>query len=164
MRAILKKGMGTSSAHHVMSDTTPVIESYNAYIGSNGAIIAGSSNYCVTKLYPFDTDEQSFEESKKTKISIMYMIPSESTLSLGRVGWYINGVYKASTPIYPKPQQYMGTIVREDLADNRYNGVRFTLDSRRLDDCVAYFYKTGEIIFAGRNTNYYGCTNISEVD
>lgn len=163
MRAILKKGMVTSSSGHMSTDTTPVIESYNAYIGANGAITAGSSSYCVTKIYPFNTDDVSFDESGKTKIAISYMMPSESDLNLGRVGWYINNVYKSSTLIYPKPQKFIGSIVKEDVGTNRYNGVRFTLDSRRLDDCIAYFYATGEIIFAGRNTEYYGCVNINEV-
>lgn len=56
----------------------------------------------------------------------------------------------------------------------RANSVSFTLPLDDLDDCYAYWYKpsagsilpdgvdAGDIIFAGKNTNYYGMKNISE--
>ena len=44
------------------------------------------------------------------------------------------------------------------------NKVRFTLISATLDDSYIYFTDTGDIIFAGKNTPYYGMSNISDVN
>lgn len=40
------------------------------------------------------------------------------------------------------------------------NKVRFVLVSAYADDSYVYFKDTGDIIFAGKNTNYYGMANI----
>jgi len=154
---------GQSDPEDVFVDTEPIIETYGAYIGSNGAITASGGNYCVTKIYPFDTAKQSYLDNGKTKISIRYIMMSDKSMTNGRIGWYIDNTYKANTYVYPKVQKTVGSANREDAATNHYNGVRFTLDSTHLDDSYAYFLSTGDIIFAGKNTKYYGHKNIRGV-
>ena len=41
-----------------------------------------------------------------------------------------------------------------------FNRVRFPLVTAYIDDDYAYFADTGEVIFAGKNTPYYGMANI----
>ena len=65
-------------------------------------------------------------------------------------------------------------FVRYNTDAMRSTGVSFSLPMLDLDDCYAYWYKPsqssilpdgvsdGDIIFAGANTPYYGCHNISE--
>lgn len=44
------------------------------------------------------------------------------------------------------------------------NGISFTIMMNMLDVCYAYELNTGQIIFAGKNTIYYGHRNISELN
>ena len=41
-----------------------------------------------------------------------------------------------------------------------FNQLRFSLVTAYIDDDYAYFADTGEVIFAGKNTQYYGMANI----
>lgn len=43
------------------------------------------------------------------------------------------------------------------------NGVAVTLKESEIDDAYLYVRDSGEIIFAGKNTIYYGHRNISEL-
>lgn len=43
------------------------------------------------------------------------------------------------------------------------NGIKLTILLAKKDDCYAYIVDTGEILFAGVNSIYYGHHNISEV-
>lgn len=44
------------------------------------------------------------------------------------------------------------------------NGVAVTLKENEIDDAYLYVIDSGEIIFAGKNTPYYGHRNISELN
>ena len=48
-----------------------------------------------------------------------------------------------------------------DVAE--YNQISFSVDMRCIDDAYMYDYTSGQVWFAGKNTPYYGKTNISEV-
>lgn len=43
-----------------------------------------------------------------------------------------------------------------------YNQISFSVDLRCIDDAYMYDYTSGQVWFAGKNTPYYGKTNISE--
>ena len=43
------------------------------------------------------------------------------------------------------------------------NGIATTLLSSEIEDAYIYIRETGDIIFAGKNTQYYGHTNVSEL-
>jgi len=43
-----------------------------------------------------------------------------------------------------------------------YNQIEFSIDTRYIDDSYMYDYTTGDIWFAGKNTKYFGMSNVSE--
>lgn len=44
------------------------------------------------------------------------------------------------------------------------DAIAITLSMFRLDESYAYIVETGQILFAGNNTPYYGHRNISELN
>ena len=44
------------------------------------------------------------------------------------------------------------------------DAIEITLSMFRLDESYAYIVETGQILFAGKNTPYYGHRNISELN
>lgn len=41
--------------------------------------------------------------------------------------------------------------------------IRFSIQLSKIDDAFMYVYQTGQILFAGKNTPYYGYTNINDM-
>ena len=41
--------------------------------------------------------------------------------------------------------------------------IRFSVKTEEIDDAYAYVVETGEIFFAGKNTPYYGYTNLNQM-
>lgn len=112
---------------------------------------------------------------------IRYYIADANTLAAG-YSWPSSANYKN---VIGKDEVYTDqfTVVKNTLTNmqfDRYsknsisaNGVSFSLPLLDLDDCYAYWYKplpysifptgvsNGDVIFAGKNTQYYGKKNIN---
>ena len=43
------------------------------------------------------------------------------------------------------------------------NGLAISITVGHVDDAYLYFQETGDIIFAGKNTPYYGYLNINDI-
>ena len=44
------------------------------------------------------------------------------------------------------------------------NGIGVTISNSRIDDAYMYINDSGQILFAGKNTIYYGHRNINEIN
>lgn len=79
----------------------------------------------------------------------------------------ITYVYQQSGSNYRWAQKADGTLTEFSQSwtlEQNYKSVEFTVDLRHLDDAYMYDHNTGQVWFAGRNTPYYGMSNISEAN
>ena len=128
-------------------NTSPKIAYENAHIISGGNI-AEDQTCVVTALYPYSN-------------------PSDSTYTLCYYGT------QGNMALYSADRRYIDywSITAVDTPKTRavlYKNSRtsfaaFTLRKNMLDDCFAYVTNTGQILFAGKNSIYYGHRNISEI-
>lgn len=115
---------------------------------------------------------------------IRYYIADANTLNAGYT-WPASANYKnvlgengtyTSYFTMTKNAESQITFARQKVEEVQANGVSFTIPLLDIDDCYAYWCKphdasilptgvsAGDIIFAGRNTPYYGMSNISEAE
>lgn len=129
-------------------DTSPIIDAYNAGMGPGNNPYVEVADRCVTVLYeyPAQSDTQ----------TIVATGLGTGNFNVMRV--YINGVYK----------DYWVTGTQDNYerkcVNANTNGLRVTLVTDRLLDCYVYLKETGQILFAGKNSIYYGHRNISELN
>lgn len=121
---------------------------YNAVIPSGIRPYAAMEGYCVTKIYSFpaQTYIQTIVTTGSAARSIGYM-------RLFRDGGYLD---------------YWGLNQMDNYERNcinvTANGLAMTMAMNRLSDSYAYLKETGQILFAGKNSIYYGHENISELN
>lgn len=137
-------------------DTSPKIAEYGKACAYGNIGERTESKLCVTEWYSFDAETK------------------------GQVYLY-NAPY-ATAPVRFCNYQFYGTksdgtIVRDwhynISADNPrriigWNGttlaeIRFSIPIGEIDDAYAYVQETGQIFFAGKNSPYYGYTNINDM-
>lgn len=127
-------------------DTSPIIEYYNKGLNSSGAI-KDVTGCCVTALYTYP---------EKSVI--------QTCVTTG--GWGDSGgtmiIYKDGNRV-----DFWGTNKQDNYErkciNEGSNGLRISLNMSRLDDAYFYLKETGQILFAGKNSIYYGHKNISEI-
>ena len=128
-------------------DTSPIIEYYNKGLATWGGF-NDAPGCCVTALYTYP------------KKSV-----TQTCVTTG--GWgTVNGVmivYKDGDCV-----DYWGTNSQDNYEraciNSNSNGLRISLNMSRLDDAYLYIKDTGQILFAGRNSIYYGHRNINELN
>lgn len=128
-------------------DTSPIIEYYDKGLIGSGATqdVIGC---CVTALYTYPEK------------SVM-----QTSVTTG--GWGTAAgvmiVYKDGNKV-----DYWGTNTQDNYEraciNPNSNGLRISLKMSRLDDAYLYIKDTGQILFAGRNSIYYGHRNINELN
>jgi len=131
-------------------DTSPKIFQYDTGIpASNPRGTHPVSGCCVTELYSY----QLFTTGAyRTLVTTGGWGNVQGILTLWKDAVYVD---------------YWGT----NSADNyeravimpNTNGLRISLNMSRLDDAYALIKETGEILFAGKNSIYYGYTNINDM-
>lgn len=128
-------------------DTSPIIEYYNKGLISGGATkdVIGC---CVTALYTYP--EKSVMQTCVT------------TGGFGNAD-RVMIIYKDGNQV-----DYWGTNSQDNYEraciNPNSNGLRISLNMSRLDDAYLYLKETGQILFAGRNSIYYGHRNINELN
>ena len=139
-------------------DNAPIITQTKARIGRDGSVQVASDgvSVCVTDFITFD---------RTTEQELFTLYVSNPTGILNGTSDYY-GVYLDGTFV-----DYWSLSVDSLDAENTTkkinadaNQIRFTLAEAGVDDSYAYFNDTGKVIFAGKNTRYYGHGNISEVE
>ena len=136
-------------------DTSPVVEENGVYWSRTFGQTAENTNWCVTKFYGIDdpytgqartTNINGFIGADTNQITFQYYLVNGSTKS---TNWY----YFAGT----NPRRALGSTV------SRLTSISFSIQKSELPNSYAYIVETGQILFAGRNTIYYGHRNISEL-
>jgi hypothetical protein len=126
-------------------DTSPVIIQYDARLNGNGTI-SEFSGRCVTKVYDcaVTNNDRRFSHYGLQATTINYL----------------NGAYydywNNASESEPKDNS---TLAKEGTTQ-----MQFSLVTSMLDDCYCIYKRTGEILFAGKNSIYYGHRNISELN
>ena len=134
-------------------DTSPVILEYDKRYNNNGSTSA-SDGMCITKVYEIP-------EVLQRRLRITAYGTSPSMIN------YFNGTYKDYWNRDTTSSE--STVIMMSVGCNQ---ITFTLKTSMLDDCYTYIEKydnsdtptySGMILFAGRNTPYYGHLNINEL-
>ena len=130
-------------------DTSPVIVAYDmAYRSGNPAKMPPQpySGRCITGIYRYTPDAH----NKQTVVTMQ---------AYGYAVVYNQDAYVDYWNLY--------SIVNEErrnVINIGSDGMAFTLLTENLSGSYAYILETGEILFAGKNTPYYGHRNISELN
>ena len=129
-------------------DTSPIIEAWDSAMKANNTPYVESTGACVTALYEFQP------VSSTTTVVITGSVVG----GIGTMRLYKNGAY----------YDYWGLNDADNFERNcinpNTNGMRVTLNMNRLNDSYFYIKETGQILFAGKNSIYYGHRNISELN
>ena len=124
-------------------DTSPVIETYGCKIG-NGNSFVEDIDYCITKIYAYPKNSEIL------------------TMVTGKVGnkiqVYRNGAYLDWWGWGNEGVQYARRCINSNS-----DGVRLCMRISYIPETYAYLKETGQILFAGKNTPYYGYTNINDM-
>lgn len=137
-------------------DTSPKIVEYGKGLDYATLGERNDSAYCYTEWYFFDP--------RQVRLTIHYFINnrefprytnyqyfgSDSDGNVSR-DWYYN---RSSTDI----TRTIGGWEKRPL-----NQIRFTIRRADIDEVYAYAVETGQIFFAGKNSPYYGYTNINDM-
>jgi len=58
---------------------------------------------------------------------------------------------------------YVGASDTRNVINANSNGIGVTVATSKIDDAYAYLPSNGQILFAGKNTPYYGYTNVNDM-
>lgn len=125
-------------------DTSPVILQYDVSYQSNGDI-GTNVNYCITGLYYYPVLTQTGTIGyfgTDGKIAVVY-----KNNGTERVDYWV--LQDAQSP--------------RACLNTGSDAIKFSLKTIELDNCYAYLQETGQIFFAGKNSPYYGYTNINDM-
>ena len=147
-------------------DTTVVVAKEHFRI--NGADTEQASEYNgITKVYDLNEPTTLL---KFGGIIPFDLLPNQGfNNSTGNLVIYNDGAYVNYVSEYENntvgrwAQDAAGTLAEYSEKQwnvQPYNQVRFTVNLAHLDDAYMYVYSTGQVLFAGRNTPYYGMANI----
>ena len=132
--------------HNKLINTSPEIELYgykNPPGNPSKLDLLVDGNAVMTKRYTFPM------ATKTLTMVAMNLI--------GNITVWQNGVYKDYWGWTSRDTQVVRNVINATT-----NEIQFGIYADRLDDCYAYIKETGQVFFAGKNTQYYGRTNIYE--
>lgn len=125
-------------------DTTPIILENNARLATDGSVITTTDGRCITAIYDCHV-------TNNRRTFIHYGL-SQSTIN------YKNGAYYDYWN-NQSPNEIKTTVLAKDGTEQ----MQFTVVSNLIDDCYVIYENTGQILFAGKNSPYYGYTNINDM-
>lgn len=139
-------------------DTSPKIAEYGKACNLANTGERDVSNLCITDWYQFDPKQNGV-------ITIFYYIKSGLPKTDGNYQyWCLSSVnsdirhdwyYNQSSTDYTRRIGYSSPYSVQEI--------RFTIVTADIKDVYAYVVETGQIFFAGKNTPYYGYTNINDM-
>lgn len=139
-------------------DTSPVIEVEGYGLTSSG-FTSANENWGYTKFY--EVSDTSFTMCATNTEGVTY--PSSN----GRMTIFLNGDEYTNKytglVTYMNPYNTAGSPATKDASSFTFTGIRATLLLAEVENAYLYETNTGRVIFAGKNTEYYGKTNINEV-
>lgn len=129
-------------------DTTPIIEIYGKRQGAGNPISKpriDDDNSGITVFYDYEPVNYQRTIVRYGITSIMTVYTSDHT--------YYDYWSVAATDV---------SLERKCLNPNS-GAVKLDIYLPLIDDCYFYIKETGEILFAGKNSPYYGYTNINDM-
>ena len=128
-------------------NTEPQIDIYDK--GMSGANIGNRAGACITKLYTINPKHTYTIYRACAGFSFNGYYDSQK---------FKNGVYvrSMSTPSNQNTVQQIGFSVADKSDESGINQIRFTLVTDQIKDSYLYDNITGEVVFAGSATQYYG--------
>lgn len=141
----MNRRRGLIGAYEQGLDTTPVIMEYNKQWNSSGNT-ESKNGYCVTEKYKVPWTA-----------GMKYKVKTSNTAShSSRICAWTGNETNFSTSW----ERSSGEINVNYTFANCW--LSCTLETADIDDCYLYENNSGNIIFAGRNTPFYGKQNINE--
>lgn len=137
-RVILKAPIGRV-------DTTPKIAEYGKYLYRSATGTGTSNNWCYTIWYDIIPEPGRTNSIKIGNCNIDADRTYQFTTSLGGADWD----YRKSGANYMLPATA--------------NKIRISIPINNLSICYAFITSTGQILFAGEDTIYYGYKNINDM-
>lgn len=147
-------------------DTTAQLEYEDKILRNVSGTIAlrDKQNGGITVTYKMD--------SASTKLYPAGVIPTvgsvfatnDGVVQILNDGTHVNYVDEVDRWVMAYSYSHTYTEFKNSWNVNSYNEIRFTVDKRCLDDAYMYDYTSGQIFFAGKNTPYYGMSNVSEAE
>ena len=120
-------------------DTSPKIAEYGKYCNRTGQGLDSDSAWCYTEYYDleFNGRQTIHDNNTDSQHTMQFQTNAQGT---AYDFWY-------------GPSRTVGA----------YNVIRFSIKMENIDTSYAYSEKSGQIFFAGKNTPYYGYTNINDM-
>lgn len=120
-------------------DTSPKIAEYGYSLARNGTGTYAASNWCYTDYYELKLNgkQRICDNNTNSSHTFQYQMNAEGTTW---DFWY-------------GPRQVI----------TAYNIIRFSIVTADIDDAYAFSETSGQIFFAGKNSPYYGYTNINDM-
>lgn len=147
------------------TDTTPVLDTTHLNYGQSATFgqYTSKTGFCPTVKYELGT------LSGTNYDYIKGIIPVDSTASTTSRVWFYhsddtgnaNSAYGSGKPM----QSYSDSMTEGQMAvsmPSTYVSLTIPCHVDYLDDSYLYVASSGKVLFAGRNTPYYGMENISE--
>lgn len=128
-------------------DTSPRIAEYGSYLGRGNDAVYSDPNYCYTDWYDLDFNGNA-------SLTMVYANMPENP-NTNNVCYHYRNTITGTKDWYYFP--------RNVTISSSFNQIQFSIETAKLTTCYLYFQQTGEILFAGRNTPYYGYTNINDM-
>lgn len=138
----VRRRMMAQTAKKVV-DTSPVIEFYGYSIPPGSGNYTQSEGNGTTKIYEYP--EQDFAQT---------LVTAYVTANI-RV--FKDGLYRDYWSWDPR------VGMRRKVINSLSNGLAMTIILDNIDDSYAYLEETGQILFAGKNSPYYGYANINDM-
>lgn len=143
------------------NDTTVVIETYDAGLANGNITTQSARGLGVSKLYGFTTNLTSGYEYLIGSLPYGEETPKSTNC---KAALCVDGefVYAAAMEGTGKPMNPDNTEGQAsmNLSTAIFNGVRVVVAYNYADDSYLYIKSTGQVLFAGKNTPYYGMANI----
>ena len=131
-------------------DTSPKIAEYGKACALSATGERESETNCITEWYDFDP--------MQTGYMMLHYYIKDMSISRNTNYQYIDN--QGHHDWYYSRSDYTRNI---GWANSQLSQIRFTIVTADIDDVYAYVENTGQIFFAGRNTPYYGYTNINDM-
>ena len=133
-------------------DTSPKIAEYGVYWNRTYGSKTQSDSWCITEWYEFDTIYHG-------RVIICGYCGTDTKY----ITFQYNGV-KDDESTYKSWYYFNGFDHRTSgIGNATLHNITFSIEIAKIDDAYAYVKETGQIFFAGKNTPYYGYTNINDM-
>lgn len=120
------------------------VAEYDKYCGRSAEGISDGTGWCYTDWYLFDPQ------------------PSGSSIKLRNNSTNNNHTYQYQNEDGTKKDYFYSNQTVGWSGVSMYK-IRFSLQTADADDSYAYCLSTGQIFFAGKNTDYFGYSNINNI-